>query len=302
MGNPRRGFTLVELLVVIAIIGILVALLLPAVQAAREAARRMQCSNNLKQIGLANANYEETFKVYPPGRMGCDGINTGDCNGNANYQRVGTSALVCMLLFLENQPLHDSMDLNTGLYSLAFGMSAQNQKAVAVRPAFVVCPSDTAKPLRDVGGYMAATGSYAMVHGRLGPDQGISGNMKVFNTGIYVYKTAFAQSNITDGTSSTMIFGETYDGQLNEVYNVWTMGSRHQTLRSTVNPPNTAPGLGITTAPYGTKLNGAFASRHPGGAMFAFADGHVQFITENIDLPTYRAISTREDGEPLSAP
>lgn len=302
MNRIRRGFTLVELLVVIAIIGILVALLLPAVQAAREAARRMQCSNNLKQIGLANLNYEDTYKVFPPGRMGCDGINTGSCNGNANNQRVGTSALVCMLPFLENQPLHDSMDLNTGLYSLAYGMNAQNRAAVRIRPKFVVCPSDTAEQERDIGGYPAATGSYAMVHGVLGPNQGISGNMKVFNTGIYVYKVTFKHANIIDGTSSTMIYGETYDGQLDEVYNIWTMGSRHHTLRSTVNPPNTPPGQGITTAPYGPRLNGAFASRHPGGTMFAFADGHVQFIAENIDLPTYRALATREGGEPVSAP
>ncbi len=302
MGKIKRGFTLVELLVVIAIIGILVALLLPAVQAAREAARRMQCSNNLKQIALANANYEETFKVYPPGRLGCDGINTGPCNGNPNYQRVGTSALTLMLQFLENQPLYDSMDLNTGLYSLAFAMNAQNQAAVRSRPGFVACPSDTAQADRDIGGYRAATGSYAMVHGRLGPDQGISGNMKVFNTGIYVYKDTFNHAHLLDGTSNTVIYGETFDGHLDEVYNIWTMGSRHHSLRSTVNPPNTPPGQGITTAPYGTRLNGAFASLHPGGVMFAFADGHVQFIAENIDLPTYRALSTRNDGESVSAP
>ncbi len=78
----RTGFTLVELLVVIAIIGILVALLLPAVQAAREAARRTQCNNQLKQIGLALDLYEGSYKLYPPGRVGCDGITTGPCNGD----------------------------------------------------------------------------------------------------------------------------------------------------------------------------------------------------------------------------
>ncbi len=302
MTTSRRAFTLVELLVVIAIIGILVALLLPAVQAAREAARRMSCSNNLKQIALANANYEQALRVYPIGRLGCDGINTGDCNGNPNYQRVGTSALVLMLPYLEGQSLYDSMDLNTGLYSLAFPMNAQNQAAVLKRPGFVVCPSDTALPNRDIGGYRAATGSYAMVHGRLGPDQGISGNMKVFNTGIYNYKVSFDHSSMLDGTSHMMIYGETFNGEIDEVYNIWTMGSRHHSLRSTVNPPNTPPGLGVTTAPYGPRLNGAFASLHPGGVMFAFADGHVQFIAENIDLATYRALSTRDGGETINEP
>jgi prepilin-type N-terminal cleavage/methylation domain-containing protein/prepilin-type processing-associated H-X9-DG protein len=302
MANSRRGFTLVELLVVIAIIGVMVGLLLPAVQAAREAARRMQCSNNLKQIALANANYEDSFKSFPPGRAGCDGITNGVCAGDPNFRRVGTSALVALLPFIEGQSLHQSMDFNTGLYSSAFGMNAQNQAAVAQRPAFVVCPSDTARLAITSGAYPIATGSYAMVSGRLGPDHGIGANVKITNTGIYMYKTVFRQSDMTDGTSTTMIFGETYDGHLEEVYNVWTMGSRHHTLRSTVNPPNTPPGQGITTSPYGTPLNGAFASRHPGGVMFAFADGHVQFLSENIDLATYRAFSTRDGGETVSLP
>jgi prepilin-type N-terminal cleavage/methylation domain-containing protein/prepilin-type processing-associated H-X9-DG protein len=298
----KSGFTLVELLVVIAIIGVMVGLLLPAVQAARESARRMQCSNNLKQIALANANYESTYRTFPPGRAGCDGISTGPCNGAPNFERVGTSALVAMLPHLEWQTLYDQMDLLTGLYSSSFAMNAANRLAVAMRPDFVVCPSDTAQPTRDVGGYQAATGSYAMVHGRMGPDHGISGNMKVFNTGIYVYKVRFKFADITDGTNMTMIFGETYDGHRNEVYNIWTMGSRHHSLRSTTNPVNTKPGQGITTSPYSIPLNGAFASLHPGGGQFAFADGHVQFLTESTDLMIYRAMSTRNGSEVVSLP
>jgi prepilin-type N-terminal cleavage/methylation domain-containing protein len=237
MTKARGGFTLVELLVVIAIIGVMVGLLLPAVQAAREAARRMQCSNNLKQIALANANYEDSFKAYPPGRAGCDGVNTGICTGDPNFRRIGTSALVALLPFIESGTLYDSMDLQTGLYSQAFAMNAQNQAAVAQRPAFVVCPSDTAREVVDGGSYPIATGSYAMVTGRLGPDQGISANLKLNNTGIYMYKAVFSNRDLLDGTSSTIIFGETYDGHLAEVYNAWTNGSRHHTLRSTTNPP-----------------------------------------------------------------
>src|SRR5881396_964674 len=100
----HRGFTLVELLVVIAIIGILVALLLPAVQAAREAARRSQCGNNLKQIGLAMHNYEDTWKVFPPARVGCDGSNTYQCTGaNTIPANQGLGALAAILPFAELQ-------------------------------------------------------------------------------------------------------------------------------------------------------------------------------------------------------
>lgn len=297
MNRKRHGFTLVELLVVIAIIGILVALLLPAVQAAREAARRMKCSNNLKQLGLATANYEGAFRVYPPGRVGCDGITTAPCASDPNYMRVGSSGFAMMLPFLELQPLYDNMDFHTGLYSLQFAMNAKNQAGVFQRPPVFVCPSDTAQRDVDMGGYRAATGSYAMVHGVLGPDQGIGANMKVANTGIFMYKTTYAQSDIIDGTSNMFTFGETYDGHLPEVRNIWSVGSRHETMRSTVNPPNTKPGLGIYTSPYGVRLNGAFASRHPQGTMFAFADGHVSFISANITMTVYRALSTRDGRE-----
>ncbi len=297
--RKANAFTLVELLVVIAIIGILVALLLPAVQAAREAARRMKCSNNLKQLGLAMASYEGAFGVYPTGRVGCDGITNLPCGSDPNWRRVGTSAIVLLLPQCEQQSLYDQIDFSTGLYSLQYAMNAQNQAVVKNRPPFVICPSDTVRPDRDMGGYRAGTSSYAMVHGVLGPDQGIGANLKIANTGIFMYKTSYAQKDILDGTSNMLVFGETYDGHLDEVANVWSVGSRHETMRSTVNPPNTAPGKGIYTAPYGPRLNGAFASRHPTGCMFAFGDGHVSFLSQNIDLRTYRALSTREGQEAI---
>ncbi len=105
--NGRIGFTLVELLVVIAIIGMLVTLLLPAVQSAREAARRSACSNNLKQIGLALTNYEGAIGAYPPGRMGCNGCQQDVCTDNPGYQRPATSGFVMLLPMLEEQGLYD---------------------------------------------------------------------------------------------------------------------------------------------------------------------------------------------------
>jgi prepilin-type N-terminal cleavage/methylation domain-containing protein/prepilin-type processing-associated H-X9-DG protein len=303
--RSRHGFTLVELLVVIAIIGILVALLLPAVQAAREAARRSSCGNNLKQIALALDNYEGTYKRYPPGRVGCDGINGGPCNGNPGYERVGTSGFVMLLPFLENQPLYDAFNFSDGPWVGTSTWLATNKLAVETRPEVIVCPSDTAQKVVSVTDgtttALAATGSYAFVHGRMGPSSGISETLKLYNTGMFVYKIPFMRRHNMDGTSNTIYVGETINGHHDQSRNIWTQAGRHESsLRNTENPINTPAGTGITTSPYGIPLNGVFASRHPGGAQFAFGDGHVQFISANVNLATYRALSTREGEEPVS--
>lgn len=301
MRNFRRpGFTLVELLVVIAIIGILVALLLPAVQAARESARRTQCNNNLKQLGLAIENYESTLRVYPPGRVGCDGITSGPCNGNTNEQRVGTSGLVMLLPYMEGTTLYDAFDFNDGPWVGTSTWQAKNATAVASRPKTLVCPSDTSDPFVNTSGINAATGSYAFVSGSYGPSQGINDNVKINNNGVFVYKYAILRSAVTDGMSNTMYVGEIIDAHTDRSYNIWTQAGRHEScLRSTENPLNTKPGTGITTSPYGIPLNGAFASKHPAGANFLFGDGHVAFLSENIALTTYRALSTRGNGETI---
>ncbi|MCA8994528.1 MAG: DUF1559 domain-containing protein [Planctomycetaceae bacterium] len=294
----RRGFTLIELLVVIAIIAVLIALLLPAVQQAREAARRSQCKNNLKQLGIALANYEETHRIYPPGRLGCDGINTGPCNGNPNYTRVGLSAFPLLLPQLEQAPLYNEFDFMNIAWGPSAGWEPLNQIGVEARPAVFVCPSDVSQRAVLSNGLQAATGSYALVHGTMGPSNGISGNMKVFNTGPFNYKTPYRSRDILDGLSSTMFIGEVKDAHTPESYNRWTVSSRHlDCMRTTENPINTPPGTGITTSPYGIALNGAFGSQHVGGAQFLFGDGHVSFLSENLSLTVYRALSTREGGE-----
>ncbi len=300
----HQGFTLIELLVVIAIIAILIALLLPAVQQAREAARRTQCKNNLKQIGLAVENYESTFGAYPPGRLGCDGINTGPCNGNTAEQRSGASGFVLLLPFLEQQNMFDFININDAPYNQGSTWNTAGvQTALEARLEAFVCPSDTSNPFVVTNGFDAATGSYAFCHGTLGPSSGISVQMKIDNTGLFMYKESLARSEITDGTSNTFVAGEVVDAHTEESYNRWSLGSRHlDCLRTTENPVNTPPGTGITTSPYGIALNGAFGSEHPGGAQFLFADGHVSFISENIDIITYRALSTRSKGEVVETP
>lgn len=300
------GFTLVELLVVIAIIGILVGLLMPAVQAAREAGRRAQCANNLKQIALALNLYENSHKHFPPGRVGCDGINNGPCNGKTAAQRVGTSGFVMILPQLEQGNLYDSFNFNNGPWltntddTASAGTWLPTNLAVGAQLSVFRCPSDSSDKTIMLAGKPVAIGSYAMNMGSNGPSKKIDGNLvKVNNTGVFYYAVAMKRALIRDGMSNTMFVGETIEGHTQESLNRWTCGSRHRdSLRSTDNPLNSRPGIdGTLLDLYGYKTNGAFGSQHPGSGHFAFGDGHVSNISENIDLATYRALSTRNGRE-----
>src|SRR5688572_25295465 len=143
----RRGFTLVELLVVIAIIGILIALLLPSVQAAREAARRSQCANNLKQFGIAIHNDHSAHKRLPPGRLGCDNTSGAPCTGQTQAQRSGMSGFVYLLPQLEETALAALVDMEQPIWSrVNTWWTPRNLELVAARPPVMVCPSDTAEP------------------------------------------------------------------------------------------------------------------------------------------------------------
>ena len=234
--NGRIGFTLVELLVVIAIIGMLVTLLLPAVQSAREAARRSACSNNLKQIGLALTNYEGAIGAYPPGRMGCDGWQQDVCTDNPGYQRPGTSGFVMLLPMLEEQGLYDQFgNFEKGaVFPASPGDSSDGTTdgwmtpaiavAVGVRPSVFVCPSDDAQPLRGT----VATGSYAFVMGSNGPTFGIDQvKVKHYNNGMFNYKTIRSVKDVQDGLSHTLFVGETISGHIEGSSNRWLLGSRH---------------------------------------------------------------------------
>jgi prepilin-type N-terminal cleavage/methylation domain-containing protein/prepilin-type processing-associated H-X9-DG protein len=301
----RRAFTLVELLVVIAIIGILIALLLPAVQAAREAARRSQCTNNLKQIGIALHNYHDTTGSFPPGRMSCDGWTGGPCAGKTWIEKPGTSGFAMILPYLEQGPLYDLFGgFELGAVYPSGGpagwRTSDVDQAMKTRPDVYVCPSDISKPIRGND----ATSSYAFNHGSRGPSWGMSQqNLKHGNTGMFNYLIAYQMRHVLDGTAQTFFAGEVLDSDTRESSNRWVVASRHlDSLRSTENPLNTPPGTGIVLTAYGYSCNGAFGSLHPGGGNFVFVDGHVQFISETIDLATYRALSTREGYESVSMP
>lgn len=321
----RKAFTLVELLVVIAIIGVLVALLLPAVQAAREAARRMQCVNNEKQIALALLNYEESHKEFPAARLGTDsgGVTNADCGGGniitidatGPLAQSGASALVMILPHMEQQQLFDALHADeVAIWSPAAGW--QNARpgivpALAMRPDSYACPSDRisesfAQWAHDVpvATVNVAAGSYANVLGSLRPDENFT-RIKFCGDGVFVYYHRYRIPEITDGLSNTLFVGETRDGHLVDTSgnainsNIWSNGNRMQsTMRTTCTPLNTPPGLnggaGVVTQT-GAYSNGGFSSNHPSGANFAYGDGHIVFIDDSIDLATYTMLSARAD-------
>jgi prepilin-type N-terminal cleavage/methylation domain-containing protein/prepilin-type processing-associated H-X9-DG protein len=320
----RAGFTLVELLVVIAIIGVLVALLLPAVQSAREAARRAQCLNNEKQIATALINYEGVHKKFPAGRHGCDSSNASLCTGQKTLDRSAISAFVKILPFLEQQAIYQALDLKsqgmviwpaaTDDSDTFFGTWATPavQKALNARPAMFVCPSSDSKAESDWDIYQSgvgweltpSTGDYAMCMGHRGPSWARDLDaVKLKNSGVFMYLTEFAIKEIEDGTANTFFGGEVMDSHSYDSGNIWSRAERHlDGMRTCDNPVNTPPGLGKihskrVSSAVKYLANGGFGCRHPRGANFFFGDAHVEFISEDIDLLTYSAYATRASQE-----
>jgi prepilin-type N-terminal cleavage/methylation domain-containing protein/prepilin-type processing-associated H-X9-DG protein len=307
----QRGFTLVELLVVIAIIGILVALLLPAVQAAREAARRAQCMNNLKQIGLSLLQYEQTKKKFPPGRFGCAGETTSSCAtvcppASENLGRSAASAFVLLLPFLEDDALRDlaKIDDGAGVWNSAYNPNwfadPDMARCVSTRPAVFVCPSSSSEPFVEYvfGGVpigSAATGTYALSQGTKGPSYGAANAPKCDNDGLFEYRRPRTRRQVTDGDSKTFVIGERTPSHKDGTVSVWSYASRHRSsMSSTENPLNLRPGQEILddVASDPSASNGAFRSDHPGGGQFVYLDGHVSFIDDNVAREPYRAAST----------
>jgi prepilin-type N-terminal cleavage/methylation domain-containing protein/prepilin-type processing-associated H-X9-DG protein len=315
----KMGFTLVELLVVIAIIGILVALLLPAVQAARESARRSQCTNNVRQMGLALQIYHDTHKHFPPGHeeTGVDGPS----------YRHQLSWLTLCLPFLEERAIADM--ITPDLIDPATNAHTNVKLVEAGRnviPTFT-CPSDPISPYEVAGVPRdSAQALYFAPTNYLG-NQGIVCECRTkVCSGMFGHDTKFKMSQITDGTSHTIAVGESLKGDLdpstltdNYIYlagsgnaddistcvggepntadraTVWIGGQPHLNMFSTSRPPNDprtdckAPSNGCT--------NFAARSAHPGGAMLAFADGSVRFVSDSIDETTMQALGTRAAGD-----
>ena len=319
----RRGFTLVELLVVIAIIGVLVALLLPAVQAAREAARRSQCQNNLKQISLAMLNYEQAFGELPAGRLGCDFPNQPAVGAqtycDSEPLQSAASGFVFVLPHLEQQALYDLLDVNgVGIWlhqgnwdTSWFTTNPAAKDGVEQVLESFRCPTDRSEEIltqmETRPELSPAVSSYALNMGTRGVNNGNGATTKFENDGLFMYARRFQLRQIADGLSNTYLGGEVADGHLyngafRKYVNLWSRGSRYvSSLRTTENPLNSL--LLVTTGQLEPNSNnddlaaGTFGSYHPGGAHFTYVDGHVDFVSEAIDFDTYQAFSTREGAE-----
>ena len=313
-----RGFTLVELLVVIAIIGVMVGLLLPAVQAAREAARRMQCTNNLKQIGLALHNYESAYRTFPPGFFSrVTGPWPG--GGNAPIPEVGPgwSVFGMILPQLEQANLHSIINFNLPITDPA------NQAARSTKVKEYQCPSDawntpvTVWPTT-IGVSDLAPSSYTCSLGGGNPANA-PGYTAMYEeqpfNGMFHRNVAVRHADITDGTSNTIGLGErasmfTPNGWAGVIPTAQTVFSpliaqrRGQVVGQTVRPAITMATVHVRTggpnAPTGSP--GGFWSPHTGGCIFLLMDGSTHTIATAVDMPIYRAMAGRNDGIPVTLP
>ena len=316
--HRSRAFTLVELLVVIAIIGILVALLLPAVQAAREAARRMQCVNNMKQLGIALHNYHDTYKALP--------INANWLGTRLN--RDVYSAFVVLLPFMEQQNVYEAA-ADLGAAPWLFIWEAQNRPDLGSNVSTLICPSDGAAripgPNAPKTNMVVCFGDAALQNNRSSSQNTIDTPR---NRGVFTNAFWKDLSAITDGTSNTIAFGEAVTANelrtrrvrggtavvsLNSGYTVspmncmnardpantaflrgnmlnegnaargWMYGL-HQPIYTTFNtilPPNSPNCAAVNSAAQWGIFSGS--SNHPGGMNVGMVDGSVRFVTDNID-------------------
>lgn len=328
--SRRKAFTLIELLVVIAIIAVLIALLLPAVQQAREAARRTQCKNNLKQLGLALHNYHDTANTFPPGWIG---ISTG------NYSGFGWNSM--LLPYVDQGPLYNSLSQG-GIPNMLTGLAANTVVTVRTTDSVLSalrCPSDAGSPTATTLTNTAiqfGRSNYPAVCGFDPTQTGISTNWaaapltlpttssqrmqsywvdQMINQwgGCFGENTRKGIRDMSDGSSNAFVVGERYTPAESSASTpstiagdcIWagipiaaspTSGSFMQSL--VVGECTTRINFGSTAASGGSARadTAGYGSMHTGGCHFLMGDGAVKFISENIDMNTYRALSRINDG------
>jgi len=294
--KQRSAFTLVELLVVIAIIGVLVALLLPAVQAAREAARRGSCQNQLKQIGLALQNYHDTHLTFPTGHVMAP---------NCSTQRISWAGLI--LPQIEEENLYEQYDLNSNWWAPG------NQGVRDVEVAAFVCPSDITVPIFNSTHNFGFRGNYAANVG-VGTYQRNQCSSPAAQTGLTVKgpfvmnsKTRFR--DITDGTSTTVAVAEirrvAADDSRGALFadagsNLYAHDFTPNTLSADITErcvSQPEKGMACTSNGAGGPHRMSAKSLHPGGAQVVFFDGSTHFVSETIAIGTWRALGSMSGGE-----
>jgi prepilin-type N-terminal cleavage/methylation domain-containing protein/prepilin-type processing-associated H-X9-DG protein len=315
VSRHERGFTLIELLVVIAIIAVLIALLLPAVQAAREAARRSQCVNNLKQLGLAQLNFHDTKGTFTYG----------------GWNSPAQSWTFFVLPFLEQTGMSNALNL-----SAAYN-DARNSTVVGAALGVWVCPSDPnqtlvmqATPPRKKGNYMVNWGSSGFqqnettltgsptIPAEVATATPIRGPFRINSTAQAPF--AFAMRDITDGTSNTMMYSEVKIGpdfgtKSDVRGDIWGQSKNAFVYTAATTPnstvmdhldgtngcPNPAANPPCFQSTGSQSQFNAARSFHPGGVNVTFCDGSVKFVKDSVSLGTWRAISTKDGGEVVSA-
>jgi prepilin-type N-terminal cleavage/methylation domain-containing protein len=310
-GKSRAGFTLVELLVVIAIIGTLVGLLLPAVQAARESARRSSCSNNLKQIGVALQNFHDAKGAFPPGT-----VNSFN-NPNPSYVvsspipgagLCGRSGWMQALLpFIEEGQLYDYF-ASQGYFTNGVDSSFWLRGNTVI--STLACPSD---PVQAKTSQQNFHGNLVLIAGST-----IQGNPGTTLDGVFFAKSAIKIKDILDGTSKTLLSGELLlmrdnipGSSSHEVRGRYYNGIYGSTLFSAAETPNTTVGdnvngfcsAGPMTPCAATQNTSAMAtyarSMHSGGVSVGLADGAVRFVLNSVDATIWKNLANRRDGQTI---
>lgn len=323
-GAPDPGFTLVELLVVIGIIGILIGLLLPAVQAAREAARRMSCQNNLKQLALATHNYESAYGIFPP----------------TSTATTGFSAQARMLAFVEQQDLHHLIDYTQPLTTFGSGVTQSlNPLFAGIQDRVIpimLCPSDSGNPFSSAVGVRWAGTNYLLNVGS-GVGFNYCSGGSVPTDGLFYRGARLGFRDVTDGTSHTVLMAEGLFGSRDSLPSTSLLNPQRQTQRARGGGVCTRPahdlvsaainsfhgnrnGSWIRTTGFHIVVNGYFTPNHPNpdvshhgdvvassrsghvhGTNAAFVDGSVRFVSDAVDSDAWRASFSRDGGEVLNA-